>query len=217
MVKLVFLFFILDFIWDLFNVLIGWKKGRYLSKSLLMPLLVIFYILYSKNINYFVVAALSAGFLGDVFLLSDKPNSLIIGGSSFLLGHIFYIIAYIGILSQNLKLSPYIVLLTIPYILYGIYAFKTIGNRMGNLKIASLPYIIVILLASITCLFTVLSGNHSFIISFIGTLLFIISDSILGYSMFISKGKYLDFFVMLTYVAAQAFIVFGFLGKLYLL
>ncbi|MCX7883801.1 MAG: lysoplasmalogenase [Caloramator sp.] len=212
MLKLIFLIFILDFIWDLFNVLKGCKKERYLSKSLLMPLLLIFYILYSKNINYFVVAALSAGFLGDVFLLSDKPYSLIIGGTSFLLGHIFYIISYIGILSKNPKLSPYLFILIIPYILYGIYAYKIIGNKMGNLKLASLPYIIIILLASIICLFTVLSSNHNFIISLIGTLLFIASDSILGYRMFISKKKYLDFLVMLTYVIAQTFIVFGFLG-----
>ncbi|SKA75590.1 Uncharacterized membrane protein YhhN [Caloramator quimbayensis] len=209
---LVFLIFILNFIWDLINVLKGCKKERYLSKSLLMPLLLIFYILNSKNINYFVVAALSAGFLGDVFLLKDKLYSFIIGGASFLLGHIFYIIAYISVLSGNLKASPMWILLIMPYILYGIYAYKVIGKGMGNLKAAALPYIIVILFSSFTCLLVVLSIKHSFILSFLGTLLFIASDSILGYSIFISKKKYSDFIVMLTYVLAQTFIVFGFLG-----
>lgn len=205
------LVFILDFIWDLINVLKGCKKQRYLSKSLLMPLLLIFYISSSKDINYFIIAALSAGFLGDVFLLSDKPYSLIAGGTSFLLGHIFYIIAYIGVLSKNLNLSITNILLIIPYILYGVYAYKVIGKGMGNLKLASLPYIIVILLSSFTCLLVVLSGNNRFIISFLGTLLFITSDSVLGYSIFITKKKYSDFLVMLTYVIAQVFIIFGFL------
>lgn len=201
-----------DFIFDLFNVWKEDKKKRYITKSLLMPLLLLFYITYGKNPNSFVMAALIFGFLGDVFLLPENKNWCFLAGIlSFMLGHIFYITSFIKILGTMNKMPLWYFVLVLPYLLYGICAFKIVGNKMGNLKAAAGVYISIILFSSITCLMIILLGKTSMLLAYIGTLLFVASDSILGYSMFISKSKLSDILVMITYVLAQMLIVFGFL------
>lgn len=201
-----------DFIFDLFNVWKEDKKKRYITKSLLMPLLLLFYITYGKSLNCFVVVALIFGFLGDVFLLPENKNWCFLAGIlSFMLGHIFYITSFIRILGTMSTIPLWYYALVLPYLLYGIYAYKIVGNKMGNLKAAAGVYISIILFSSITCLLVILSGKTSMLLAYIGTLLFVASDSILGYSMFISKNKYSDILVMVTYVMAQMLIVFGFL------
>lgn len=210
--KLVLLIFIADFAWDLINVWKGYKHKRYLTKSLLMPLLLVFYITYAENPNNYVIAALVSGFLGDVFLLADeKKYCFIMGIISFLIGHIFYAIAFIKASGEAFQISPWYALLILPYVIYGIYAYKIIGKKMGNLKPAAVVYIFVILFTSITCLFVLVSGKHELFLAYLGTIAFVVSDSILGYSMFVSKNKYSDILVMLTYIAAQMLIIFSFL------
>ena len=213
--KLVFLIFLADFVWDLINVWKGDKHKRYLTKSLLMPLLLVFYITCAENPNNYVIAALVSGFFGGVFLLVDeKKYCFNMGVISFLTGHIFYAIAFIKALGENPQVSPWYVLLILPYVIYGICAYKIIGKigkNIGNLKPAIITYIFVILFTSITCLFVLVSGKHELFLSYLGTIAFIVSDSTLGYSMFVHKNKYSGILVMLTYVAAKMLIVSGFL------
>lgn len=212
MALLILVLFLGDFIFDLFYVWKDNKKRRYITKSLLMPLLLIFYLTADKNPNVLVAIALIFGFLGDVFLLPEDKNWCFIAGIlSFMLGHIFYIASYIKILSATNHISPWYYALILPYVIYGILVFKFVGNKMGELKVAAGVYISVILFSSLTCLLVILSCKSSMLLTYIGTLLFVASDSILGYCMFISKKKLLDILVMVTYVMAQAFIVLGFL------
>ncbi|WP_168190041.1 lysoplasmalogenase [Caloramator sp. E03] len=196
---------------DIFNIINDNKNKRYLSKSLLMPLLLLFYITYTKNLNYYVIFALIFSFLGDIFLLNDNKKNFMLGGASFLIGHTFYIISFIKEIEVHFKISLFHILLIVPYIIYGIYVYKTIIKNMKNLKITAILYMFIILFSSITCLLVILSGKQQLILSFLGTILFIVSDSLLGYSIFVHKNRYSDFLVMLTYVSAQTLLVFGFL------
>ena len=94
-----------------------------------MPLLLLFYITFGKNPNLFVMAALIFGFLGDVFLLPENKNWCFLAGIlSFMLGHIFYITSFIKILGTMNKMPLWYFVLVLPYLLYGICAFKIVGK-----------------------------------------------------------------------------------------
>lgn len=66
------------------------RLGIFVTKALLMPLLILFYLLNASVINYFLLATLAFGFLGDVFLLKHEKQSRVLAGIvSFIIGHIF--------------------------------------------------------------------------------------------------------------------------------
>ena len=81
-----------------FNILKGREKlGKpieYITKPLLLPLLILFYLTYLPDVNWWYVAGMIGGFLGDVFLMlpdpSGKKTAFKIGLIAFLLGHVFY-------------------------------------------------------------------------------------------------------------------------------
>ncbi len=72
---------------------------EYITKPLLLPLMIIFYLTYLPAVNWWYIAGMIGGFLGDVFLMlpdpSGKKTSFKIGLIAFLLGHVFYVVALV--------------------------------------------------------------------------------------------------------------------------
>lgn len=190
------------------------KKGRCYTKPFLMPLLATFYIIGAENINKFIIIALAFGFIGDVFLLwPDRKNNFIFGLIAFLIGHISYVLLFKQSISFIKDIPIWFYLMLIIYGVVAVTIMKKLINYLGDMKIPVFVYMIIIILMSFTSLarIWVMDINISFLLPFIGSLLFLCSDTMLAFDTFKGKFKNGNVYIMLTYVLAQVLIVGGYL------
>ncbi|MGL5085465.1 MAG: lysoplasmalogenase [Clostridium sp.] len=190
------------------------RKGRIWTKPFLMPLLAMYYVVSANEVNKLIVIALLFGFIGDVFLMWDnRENNFLFGLGAFFLGHLCYVILFIKDVSFSKDVPIWFYIIILIYVLGAIVIMGKLNNYLGAMKIPAYLYAIVILLMSFTSLTRVwvIGMNIEFILSFIGTILFLCSDTILGFATFKGKFKYASVYIMITYVLAQALIVFGYL------
>lgn len=166
----------------------------------LIPMILIIFLAFitpSKNaVSYktLIIIALIFCAFGDYTL-----QWFIIGLSCFLIGHVFYIRAF---LTTNAKNPPLWVRLLL--LLYGggmMIWFWTALLTADQLllAIAVCVYIIIILAMGWTSFRT--GSKHAIV----GAILFIVSDSILAINKFIAPIDFSHQFIMLTYYAAQFF------------
>lgn len=149
-----------------------------------------------------IVAGLLFSVTGDVFLLLKGNLWFVLGLFSFLIGHVIYITAFV----QRRQFSRMHVLVLIPIILYavfllnglhgGIFADETKGYE--GLWIPVIAYVIVIS-SMLWC--ATISRNK---LAVTGAILFVISDSLLAWNMFVTPMPWLGRHgVMITYYLAQ--------------
>jgi uncharacterized membrane protein YhhN len=197
-------FYIFAVLVDILFVLIEFTDGRYVSKALLMPLLLIFIVQYNEynnpELKKWHVFALIFSFIGDMVL---QIGYFIPGLIAFLMAHIFYIYLFIQLRSKFKSKSEFI--LAIIICILGVLLGKWMA--MGNDEL-----LIPVIIYSITILFM---GFQALKIStwtsplFLGALCFIMSDFILAHGMFKYKIPYNGFWVMITYCLAQYWIGIG--------
>ena len=189
------------FLADLYFV--GSHQGnfRFFTKTMLLPLLTLYYVLEVKSKkmkpNTWFLAGLVFSFFGDLFLLFKW--GFLLGLGSFLLAHVFYVICFIKLKIKN---AWGFLSFIIAYLL-GLLCY--LFPHLDEMKIPVILYGIVIS----AMLFTSLRTGKSLLI--FGALLFVISDSILSISLFVNSNVVLPLLVMLTYVAAQFLLVLGML------
>ncbi len=208
------------------------KRRLYnVTKILLMPSLV-FAILFSlrnaekQDAVIYLTAALLAGTAGDIFLIRPVTKKKFIKGVfSFFAGHIFYLLILIP-RSRFWLLPAWIVvpLITVYLlVLFGLYSF--LQKPKGLRGFAAIVYAFMLLLINFICVTSVLTailynkGPDSSImpqlVTAAGNIVFLLSDSILAFTMFKKDFKYSKFFVQLTYIAAQFLLVTGILSGIY--
>lgn len=183
---------------------------RYATKPLLMPVLaVFFYISVKNNFNSFskkIIAALLFSWAGDVFLMF--PEYFLPGLVSFLIAHVFYILAFY----ENLKGSKPNYPLALPFILYTLALSIFMLPHLDEMLI---PVVIYSFVITVMGVFAVLrKGNvnrKSFIYVLSGAALFILSDSTIALNKFVYDGglPFARVIIMLTYLLAQYLIVAG--------
>jgi uncharacterized membrane protein YhhN len=213
--KLALLFWVLVFI-ELAAVIFSVKWLHQVAKPMLMPALAI--LIYThKTIHSgktMVLTGLFFSWLGDIFLLIESGNSLffILGLASFLITHVCYIRYFLSIRAaapSQLKKYP---IYTLLILCYGAGLVWLLFPFLGGLKIPVMLYAAVIcsmLLGSIHVFFKVNApSNWNFVA---GALLFVLSDSLLAFNKFYQPLPFAGTWIMLTYSAAQYFIVRGFI------
>ena len=152
------------------------------------------------------------GMLGDLFVLRKKTFNL--GVVSFFLGHLCYIFEcmFMIIGEHNIGWTNHIIfVVTYIVVALAMYGFcKHAKNHTTQNKIAqSLYFSILAVYIPVFSLAMARVGSYMFL-SLIGSLVFIISDSILVVTHFGYKFKRYDFYIMLTYLIAEFLIVSGF-------
>ena len=188
---------------------------RYISKPLLMPLLACYYMFDNPSLNLWVIFGIAGGFIGDICLMIPDPKGtkrfFKIGLISFLLGHLFYIIALILIIDFS-RFQWWSILLSIPYIIIGVYVYSRLIKYTGKMKIPVTIYLIVIILMGVST--PLLWGSYEpigVILLMVGALVFIISDTINAFNKFAKDIPYERLFTMTTYLFGQFLLVLGFL------
>ncbi|MDQ6597840.1 lysoplasmalogenase [Bacillus salipaludis] len=122
----------------------------------------------------------------------------VIGLAAFLIGHLFYTAGF----SRYWRFTKLSLLMIIPIGLYGfVMGYHIIAallqNHNDTLIVPVLMYIVII---SLMCWSGFLSQN---IWAIIGSILFVLSDSILSWNLFVSEIPYSDILIMTTYYTAQ--------------
>ncbi len=189
------------------------KTGQWLTKPFLMPVLAVFYAVSvsAPALNWLIIFALIFAFLGDCLLLNTGDIFLKAGTFSFLAAHVFYISAFAkSIVFSEVPLQFYILLL--PYVLYGAILYIMLFPYLKSMKVNAFVYIVVI---SVMSFLSLLRMNNivgfKFWMPFLGSSVFIISDTMIAFNLFKVNVKWREIMVMVTYIAAQLMIVLGFI------
>lgn len=184
------------------------------TKPLLMPLL-LFYV-YKKSIGkttlkvLLLSGALFFSWLGDVVLMYQSDDAYFIAGIGlFLIAQIIYTIILRKSTYQRAELN---LANTAPFLIYGAGLFYVLLPA-GDFSIPIVVYGVVILLMVISASARKDNTSHnSYRLAFIGSLLFVLSDSILAINAFKTPVPFSGLFIMSTYCAAQYFLAEGILA-----
>jgi uncharacterized membrane protein YhhN len=216
---------ILFFVFSTFNLIseyLEWRTGIFISKPLLMPVLALYLFLSSgfKTIfNRWIALALLFSFGGDTLLLFSEqgrgaPLFFLLGLGSFLLAHLFYIIAFGRYRRQEkgwLRTAPWALL---PFILYLGWLLTFLWEDIPtDMRIPVAVYGLVIIgvcLAAINLKTKVAKGV--FWLFFIGILLFVLSDSLIALNKFKGADFYfpkIRLWIMGLYITGQFLITEG--------
>ncbi|SNS96389.1 Uncharacterized membrane protein YhhN [Ekhidna lutea] len=183
------------------------------TKPMLMPLLM-FYV-YRSSIGkttkriLLVSGALFFSWLGDVALMYQANEAFFIAGIGlFLVAQIIYVI----VLRTSAYQKPSFNLVqVIPFLAYGGALFFVLLPA-GDFTIPISIYGVVIL--TMVIMARLREGNtsqESFRLALYGSILFVLSDSILAFNAFHTAIPYAGVFIMSTYCAAQLLLVKGLL------
>ena len=158
-----------------------------------------------------VYVGLALGLAGDIFLLKKhKVWPFVCGTISFMLGHILYISQMAIIASPDHY--AYFVATGVYLVLFVLLMFRPINKvaRMKGIAFGGTVYFGVLSLDLIWSIIAIARGHfdHMFFVM-IGAICFLISDIYLAYTSFVSNRKRRDFYIMLTYLLAQALIGLG--------
>lgn len=176
-----------------------------ITKPLLMPLLMLMAFQFNiKEKNLYI--ALFFSLLGDVFLMFGGELCFMLGLGSFLLAHVFYIFLFKSQFKFSLPKALPFATATLTYFLF----IKSGIDQ--NLLIPVSVYCLVITLMGIFA-----AGRRtkksSYNLVLIGSILFIISDSLIAFNKFYAPLPGSSFWVMSTYGLAQFLIVLGWSKK----
>lgn len=187
-------------------------RFRWFVKPMIVPAIIGFYLLNTNEANFrwVVIIALAFGLVGDIFLLIRKSAAFLVGLVAFLAGHVLYIAIF-------LYLSDFPENVNLPLILIGSFLLLTlIPVSILLIKFAkkmSYPAILYYSLLMMMCFSAcTLYGNISllaFCLTMSGSILFVLSDTILGVRKFTSILRDNTLLVMATYFPAQLLIAIG--------
>ena len=151
-----------------------------------------------EGFSFFIFWGLIFSLLGDMMLL--KPwYKFELGLESFLVCHIFYIIAFISYKGMDWDILP-----LLPLIGFALWLFRMIKPHLGKLLIPVGSYMSVILLMVWQGMGIWLSEKNTFgLLIGSGAFIFCVSDSILAYQRFMRRFKYGNTLALVTYYIAQ--------------
>lgn len=192
-------------------------KIIYITKPLLMPMLILFYIFgvvettSITNVDWLIVVALIGGCAGDIFLMhKNEEKWFLFGMGAFLVNQIFYIISFFLSITDYTTFNPWGLFLLGPAILILVFTVPRFLNKTEDMKIPVLVYMGAILLMHIAALIrlSTIQGLASILI-LIGSISFLFSDSSIAVNKWAGEFTNARFIIMTTYVMAQFFITLG--------
>ena len=154
-----------------------------------------------------LLLALLWSFVGDVCLMLPSPSMFVPGLVSFLLAHLAYIIVLKRGLPWFADRRALVITLTLGV---GMYAVLWNGGLPTDLRIPVAVYVTVIALMAAQAWgrWHVMQSSNALQVA-VGASCFMLSDSILAIDRFVQPVPYAAFWVLISYFAAQAWIVWG--------
>lgn len=193
---------------------------RRISKALLMPTLFLYYFSSVDHINWSILLALFFCWIGDIalmgfikkengsFVIEEPEWTFLLGLTSFLIGHIGYVIAFYQKINYNI---PYYFLMPLICIIawYGIILIKGV-KPTGTILIGVIFYMITIgsmIVGSVLLFKTETSLASGMIMA--GAITFGSSDSVLAFRTIKNILKLPYSYIMFSYITGQMLIIMG--------
>lgn len=161
-----------------------------------------------QSYAFFVIIGLIFCLGGDVFLALPQERMFLFGLVSFLLGHVFYVVAFIGVAAWS-PLAGFGSLITM---VISIGVFIWLKPHLGSMKIPVICYIIVISL--MLCFTWSILGIsrltiYGRLLVFVGAFSFYISDVFVARDRFLKNEFYNRMVGLPLYYAGQFLIAFS--------
>jgi uncharacterized membrane protein YhhN len=201
---------------------------RRISKVLLIPSLLAVFIagrgaifteagVGTEKGDLFVIFALIFGWIGDALLIKKNKRAFFkLGITSFLIGHLCYIVCFLVLLG----FSPYdmgladiqtLLLFSPVLIIGGIFVYGLIKPFKEMKKIIIVYMAIIMLMALFGFEVFFFKPGIPGALIFFGSMLFLISDTLLAYYAFRKIKVFPAAMIMVSYILAQTEIVLGIL------
>jgi len=215
MKKISLLFFILVSVGEILSVIFGWNQIQMVCKPLIMVTLGWHYFVSTEHRSTMVWLAIFFSLAGDTLLMFEarEPSFFMMGLGSFLLTHVFYIIAYRqhqDESEENSLKGIQKIRFSFPIVLAGSGLIVVLLPSLGALKIPVVIYALILVLMVLHSVFRFGRTVHkSFWLVFLGSAFFMLSDSLLAINKFLNPISAAGFWIMSSYILAQFFIVRG--------
>jgi uncharacterized membrane protein YhhN len=194
---------------------------EYIGKPLLMIWVAVYFLIYSSDRKgrLMIVLAFLFSWVGDMFLMMAHTNEILFyaGVGGFFFAQLFYIITFLKV-SGDLTIVAYLKrnpAWIIPFIIYlGIMLIILKPGMDGIMVPIITVYAISLIAMSVAALnrkYRV--GQQSFKLVFIGSIFFVISDSMIAINKFALPFERASFMIILTYLIAQYLIMRGLLKE----
>ncbi len=204
---------------DCYCIIEGYANYRFITKPLLMILLIVVFINETKHTRHkatknYVIGALVSSLVGDVLMLFDHLHIyFVIGIAVFLITHILYTIIFCR-MQPFAKEKGFLIFIWGAFVLIYVIVITCIiwqGVDKNDLEAPVLLYIMAIGLMLLCAINTSIGSIRKVAYSYFipGALLFIGSDSLLAINRFSSPIKYAPLIIMISYAAAQFLITNG--------
>lgn len=193
---------------------------EYFVKPLLMIWIVVYYYINTREFgkSLFIYLAFLFSWIGDLFLMVSGPNEMFFyaGVGGFFLAQLSYIRSFLNVTSAGkrgfIAGNP---LISVPFI---IYVAGILYLILGGMKGVMVPIIIIYAVSLISMSIAALNrkslvNSDSFRLVFAGSILFVISDSMLALNKFYTDLPRSSFLIMLTYFVAQYLIMMGLIAE----
>lgn len=188
------------------------EKYRRIEKPFTLLFLTIFAAVTFPNHPLIYVATL-LGLLGDIFVILKPRRFLYFGALAFFLGFVSYCLeALLFILKGNVSWIMWVVI-GVTYSALLIFIIFFVGRKLvhKNKDVVGLGLYLSGLITTLPVMvYTTAHHGYAMFLAVIGICFFIISDFTIVYTKFVKKFPRYDFYIMLTYLLAQALIVLGF-------
>ena len=190
------------------------QEFNYITKPSIVISLLIYFVVQGKlldtRLRLLAIGALLFSVFGDVALMFESINSsyFTVGLIAFLIAHLLYISVFLKHRNSSKKPFGFIALL----LLYALALFLIMRDRLGDMMVPVVVYMLVILTMATTAFLRQKRVNtESFNWVFVGAVFFLISDSILALDKFHEPIMLSSVSIMLTYALAQYCIIIGLL------
>ena len=214
-----YLFLIFFFLVSIIHLVHSWQddsKKRAMTKPFLLLSLAAYYAFAAESISLILLSALLTSWLGDVLLIRKGHKWFIFGGISFLASHVLFVYVFAPAIRWTAVPWALIALLAVVY--YGFSLKIMLAVQKTTPKMMVVPMYLYLLANSTMNLFALMRlftlRTPGSIVSFIGAVLFFISDCTLFLVRYYPKTDAVfkrHFPVMLTYLGGEFLITLGML------
>ena len=147
-----------------------------------------------------VLVALVLCLVGDVALLESTETRFLVGLGAFLLAHLAYIWAILGVTPA--AGFPWLLLVAVPAVVLLLAKVgREIVSHSGEQKVPVLVYQLVL------CTMLLVAASRGDWLLLLGCGVFVTSDAVLGHNRFVRARPWAPLTVIVTYHLAQALIV----------
>lgn len=187
--------------------------GKYYTKPLLIPLILVFYLIMSRDTEAFIVMALSFALLGDIFLLFQQNNTAFrLGVLSFFLSILCWISFIVTSLDFTLMNTNHFLWPLLLAVIPSMVSLAILWKYLINIRVLGIFYMLV---TSILLYFCMLRfgyvTNPKAIHAVAGCIFFLASDFMIVWNRFKKEFKFAGVYIMVTYIIAIILLVIGFM------